>query len=212
MVHTFYLWRCADFTSKTAKALGKNNEAAGYNKLAERTKAAFHNKYYDKEKGTYGPYGGNVFALRMGVPADQRSKVVAALKAAIVANGGHLDTGIFGTQFLFEVLSENGLHEMAYEAMNKKTQPSYGWWIEQGATTTWEQWNGDGSRNHPMFGGGIVWFYRVLAGMNVDPAQPGYRHIIVKPQPAGDLSFVSYANETPLGKASVRWKRVHHSN
>jgi alpha-L-rhamnosidase len=104
-------------------------------------------------------------------------------------------------------LSENGLHEIAYEALNKKTEPSYGWWIEQGATTTWEQWNGDGSRNHPMFGGGIVWFYRVLAGMNVDPSQPGYRHIIVKPQPAGDLSFVSYANETPLGNASVRWEK-----
>ena len=52
MVHTFYLWRCADFTAKTAKALGKNNEAAEYSELAERTKAAFHNKYYDKEKGT----------------------------------------------------------------------------------------------------------------------------------------------------------------
>ncbi len=91
--------------------------------------------------------------------------------------------------------------------MNKKTEPSYGWWIEQGATTTWEQWNGDGSRNHPMFGGGIAWFYRVLAGMNVDPTQPGYRHIIFKPQPAGDLTFVSYANETPLGNASVKWEK-----
>jgi len=207
MVHTFYLWRCADFTAKTAKVLGKNNEADEYNKLAERTKAAFQQKYFDKAKATYGPFGGNIFALRMGVPADQRSKVVAALKADIDANGGNLDTGIFGTQFFFEVLSENGLHELAYAAMNKKTQPSYGWWIEQGATTSWEQWDGDGSRNHPMFGGGIVWFYRVLAGMNVDASQPGYRHIIFKPQPAGDLTFVSYANETPLGNASVRWEK-----
>ena len=207
MVHTFYLWRCADLTAKTAKALGKNNEADEYNKLAERTKVAFQQKFFDKEKGTYGPYGGNIFALRMGVPADQYPGVVSALKADIVTNGGNLDTGIFGTQFFFEVLSENGLHELAYDAMNKKTEPSYGWWIEQGATTTWEQWNGEGSRNHPMFGGGIVWFYRVLAGMNIDPAQPGYRHIIFKPQPAGDLTFVSYSNETPLGKASVRWER-----
>ena len=207
MVHTFYLWRCADFTAKTAKALGNNDEADEYNKLAERTRVAFQKKYFDSDKGTYGPYGGNIFALRMGVPADQYSKVVAALKSDIVSNGGNLDTGIFGTQFFFEVLSENGLHELAYDAMNKKTQPSYGWWIEQGATTTWEHWNGESSRNHPMFGGGIVWFYRVLAGMNVDPAQPGYRHIIFKPQPAGDLTFVSYSNETPLGTAAVRWDK-----
>jgi alpha-L-rhamnosidase len=50
-----------------------------------------------------------------------------------------------------------------------------------------------------MFGGGIVWFYRVLAGMNTDPSQPGYSNIIFKPQPAGDVTFASYANETPYG-------------
>ena len=207
MVHTFYLWRCADFTAKTAKALGRNSEAEEYKNLAEKTKAAFQNKFFDKEKGTYGPYGGNIFALRMGVPADQYSRVVAALKSDIIANGGHLDTGIFGTQFFFEILSENGLHELAFDAMNKKTQPSFGWWIEQGATTTWEHWDGKSSRNHPMFGGGIVWFYRVLAGMNTDPSQPGYRNIIFKPQPAGDVTFASYTNETPYGTAAVGWKK-----
>lgn len=207
MVHTFYLWRCADLTAQTAKVLGLNTEAAEYDGIAARAKAAFQNKFYDEDKGSYGLYGGNIFALRMGVPADQYPKVVAALRSDILANEGHLDTGIFGTQFFFEVLSENGLHELAFEAMNKKTEPSYGWWIAQGATTTWEQWKGTGSRNHPMFGGGIVWFYRVLAGMNVDPAQPGYRHIIFKPQPAGDVTFTSYTNETPNGKAGVRWTK-----
>jgi alpha-L-rhamnosidase len=207
MVHTFYLWRCADMTSKTAKVLRIYGEAEEYRKLAERTKTAFHNKFYDKVKGTYGPYGGNIFALKMGVPPDQYPKVLVALKSDIIANGGNLDTGIFGTQFFFEVLSENGLHELAYEAMNKKTQPGFGWWIEQGATTTWEQWNGDGSHNHPMFGGGLVWFYRVLAGMNIDPINPGYHNIIFKPQPAGDLTFVSYSNETSFGNAAVTWTK-----
>lgn len=207
MVHTFYLWRCADFTAKAATVLGKTAEADKYNKLAEKTKGAFMNKYYDKEKGSYGPYGGNIFALKMGVPKDQHEKVVAALKADIIAAGGHLDTGIFGTQFFFEVLSENGLHELAYEAMNKRTNPSYGWWIEQGATTTWEQWNGGGSRNHPMFGGGLVWFYRVLAGMSTDENKPGYENIIFKPQPAGDITFANYSNLTSNGTASINWKK-----
>ena len=121
--------------------------------------------------------------------------------------GDHLDTGIFGTQFFFEVLSENELHELAYKIMNQRTQPSYGWWIEQGATTTWEQWDGSNSRNHPMFGGGIVWLYRKLAGMNADPEMPGYRHIIFKPQPADDINFTSYSNLTPYGTASISWKK-----
>jgi alpha-L-rhamnosidase len=208
MVHTFYLWRCADLTAQTAKVLGKEKEAKYYAQLSGKTKGAFQSKYYNKESGSYGPYGGNIFALRMGVPSDQYSKVVAALRSDIVNNNGHLDTGIFGTQFFFEVLSENGLHDLAFEAMNKKTQPSYGWWIEQGATTTWEHWNGRGSRNHPMFGGGIVWFYRVLAGMNTDPAQPGYRNIIFNSRPAGDVTSASYSNKTPYGTAGIKWEKT----
>jgi alpha-L-rhamnosidase len=207
MVHTFYLWRCADFTSKTAKALGFTDEAKKYADLAVKTKKAFQNKFYDKEKGTYGRYGGNIFALKMGVPVDQKPRVIAALKSNIAANDGHLDTGIFGTQFFFEVLAENGMQDLAFEAMNKKTKPSFGWWIEQGATTTWEQWDGSGSRNHPMFGGAITWFYLELAGMNIDPLLPGYQNIIFKPQPAGDVTFASYSNETSNGMAAVSWKK-----
>ena len=207
LVHTFYLWRCADLTAKSAKVLGRTAEVEEYSRLAERTRQAFWKRFFDPEKGSYGPYGGDVFALKMGVPQDQKGRVLAALKENIFANRGHLDTGIFGTQFFFEVLSENGMHELAYQAMNQRTAPSYGWWIEQGATTTWEGWDGKGSHNHPMFGGGIVWFYRKLAGMNADPDRPGYRHIIFRPQPAGDITFATYSNLTPLGPAGIDWKK-----
>ncbi len=207
MVHTFYLWRCADFTSKSATVLGAADDAKEFAAIAEKTKQAFQRKFYNPESGSYGPDGGNIFALVMGVPADQKQKVIDALKKDIAANAGHLDTGIFGTQFFFEVLADNGLQHLAYAAMNKKTQPSYGWWIEQGATTSWERWDGGGSRNHPMFGGGIVWFYRKLAGMNTDPDNPGYKNIIFRPQPVDELNYVSYSNLTPYGYAGVKWEK-----
>jgi alpha-L-rhamnosidase len=206
MVHTFYLWRCADLTSRTARVLGNSSEASQYAELAEKTRTAFIKRFYDEAKGSYGQYGGNIFALRMGVPADRKDRVIAALKADIAANKGNLDTGIFGTQFFFEVLADNGMQDLAYEAMNKRTMPSYGWWIEQGATTSWEEWDRPGSGNHPMFGGGIVWFYRKLAGMSADPENPGYKHIIFRPQPAGGLDQCSYSNITPFGLASVDWQ------
>ncbi|TFG89511.1 MAG: hypothetical protein E4H16_03530, partial [Candidatus Atribacteria bacterium] len=126
MVHTFYLWRCADFTANAAKVLGNIAEYEEYRSLAEKTRQAFQKRFYDDTQGTYGAYGGNIFALKMGVPDDQKARVTGSLKADIIANGGHLDTGIFGTQFFFEVLSGNGLHELAYEAMNKKSAPGYG--------------------------------------------------------------------------------------
>jgi alpha-L-rhamnosidase len=206
LVHTFYFWRCADLVAQTAKALENITEANKYSELGEITKQAFQKKFYNQKTGTYGKGGGNILALKMGVPESQYSRVVAALKDDIKANDGHLDTGIFGTQFFFEVLSENGMHNLAFEAMNKRTKPGFGYGLVQGATTTWEDWHGKGSQNHPMFGGGLTWFYRKLAGMNTDPNLPGYRHIIFKPQPVDSLDFVSYSNSTPFGDAGISWK------
>jgi alpha-L-rhamnosidase len=207
LVHTFYFWRCAEITAKVAKALKNDEEAKTYESLAEKTRQAFWLRFYDEEKGTYGNAGGNIFALKMGIPDEQYQKVKEALKKNFKANNGHLDTGIFGTQFFFEVLSENGMHDLAYEAMNKKTEPGYGHWLELGATTTREKWDTGGSHNHPMFGGGLVWYYRKLAGMNTDPGQPGYKHIIFKPMPAGDISFTKYFNETSYGNAGIFWQK-----
>jgi len=206
LVHTFYLWRCADITAKTAQVLGNKSEAKKYSVLAESTKSAFHKKFYNAENRSYGTAGANIFALKMGVPENQYRYVLKAVKENIKKNNGHLDTGIFGTQFFFEVLSENGMHDLAYNAMNKKEEPGYGRWLKLGATTTWEKWNITGSHNHPMFGGGLVWYYRKLAGMIADENKPGYRHIIFKPQPVGEVTFAKYYNNTSYGEAGIFWK------
>ncbi|MBN2092493.1 family 78 glycoside hydrolase catalytic domain [candidate division KSB1 bacterium] len=206
LVHTFYFWRCVDLTAKSANALGKTDEAKKYAELAQATRAAFHKRFYNLETGTYGPGGSNIFALKMGVPDEHYKKVINAVKEELKVNNGHLNTGIFGTQFFFEVLSENGMHQQAYEAMNKVDEPGYGRWLKLGATTTWEHWGTGGSHNHPMFGGGLVWFYRKLAGMQADLNEPGYRHMIFHPQPVDDLSHVKYFNNTSYGKAGIFWQ------
>ena len=211
MVHTFYLWYCATITSRTAKILGLENEAGEYDNLAQHTKKAFQKRFYDEEKGSYGDAGGNILALRMGVPDNQYERVVTALKAGLKASKGHLDTGIIGTRFFFEVLAENGMQELAYEALNKRTEPGYGHWLELGSTTTRENWNEEGSHNHPMFGGGLVWFYRNLAGMQADPDQPGYRHIIFRPQPVDQLEYANYTNMTPYGEGGIAWRNGEES-
>lgn len=205
MVHTFYFWRCADITAQTARVLGNSSEAEKYAALAENTRRAFWKKFYDEKNGTYGKSGGNIFALRMGVPENQLQRVLTALRNDIRENKGHLDTGIFGTQFFFEILSEYGMHNLAYEAMNKREEPSYGRWLELGSTTTREHWDEGGSHNHPMFGGGLVWYYRKLAGMQADRDNPGYRHIIFRPQPIADLTWVKYSNQTVYGEAGIHW-------
>lgn len=207
LVHTFYLWKCTDYTARAARALGRDDDARKFEAQAEEVKAAFHRHFYDAEKCSYGENGSNTLALRMGVPAEVHDKVVETLRNEILANGGHLNTGICGTQTFFETLAENGLNDLAFEAMNKRDFPSFGHWIEQGATTTWEQWDGGNSHNHPMFGGAITWFYRKLAGMESDETAPGYRHIIFRPMPVGDVTWASYSTRTLYGEASVEWHR-----
>ena len=207
LVHTYFLWKCAKYVSYAAAALGRVDDAADYMLLSEDVKNAFNKVFYDPETCSYGyNNGSNVFALRIGVPEERKAAVVESLRKEIEENGGHLNTGIYGTQIFFDVLCENGLAEMAYEAMNKKDQPGYGWWLEQGAKTMWEYWDGKKSRNHPMFGGGLTWLYTKVAGMQADPAEPSYRHIIFRPTPLGDLTWASYETLTPQGKASVYWK------
>jgi alpha-L-rhamnosidase len=207
LVHTFYLWRCTDFMARIAAALGQEGDARTYRTQADKTAAAFHAKFFDADKGTYGPVGGNVFALVMGVQQDRVERVRQALKADIAANGGHLDTGIFGTGFLLETLCDNGMNDLAYSIMDKRTRPSFGWWIGQGWTTMGEYWEGEGSRNHPMFGGCLTWFYRRLAGVAADEDAPGYRRIVIRPRPAGGATHASYATRTPYGELSAAWEK-----
>ena len=208
LVHTFYYWRCADIAARTARVLGDSAGAQRYGALAERVRRAFHGRFYDPGTGSYGPFGGDVFALYMGVPPERYPRVCAALRDNIRRNGGHLDTGIYGTQFLLEVLCDNGMNDLAYGIMTKRTFPSFGHWIEQGATTMWEQWDGGNSHCHPMFGACLTWLYRRVAGMESDPERPGYRHIVFRPRPVGDLTWARYAQLTSRGEASVRWERT----
>ena len=72
----------------------------------------------------------------------------------------------------------------------------------------WEQWDGGNSHCHPMFGACLTWLYRRVAGMESDPERPGYRHIVFRPRPVGDLTWARYAQLTSRGEASVRWERT----
>src|SRR5204863_9466797 len=113
---------------------------------------------------------------------------------------GHLSTGFLGTPALTRMLSENGYLADAYKLLLNEDYPSWLYEVKQGATTVWERWDGlkpdstfeypgMNSFNHYAYGAVGDWMYRVVAGLNSDPAQPGYKHIIVRPQPGGGFTF-----------------------
>ncbi|MBQ7253490.1 MAG: family 78 glycoside hydrolase catalytic domain [Bacteroidales bacterium] len=205
LVHTWFLWACAKKTADAAELFGDTESYEYFSALRDRTCEAFHNVFYNPETGSYGKHGSNVFALAMGVPADRQDKVVAALVSNIAEVGNHLDTGFFGIRYLFEVLVKYGQADLAYEIINKRDWPSFGWWIEQGATVTWEQWDGRFSHNHPFMGGGILWFYRDLAG--VEPTSPGYRTFEIRPTMPDGLEWVKFHKDCPYGRIVSEWKK-----
>ena len=203
VVHTFYFWYCARVTAEAAKALGNESDREKYQAMADQIADAFHKKFYNRETKSYGDNGENVFALVIGVPKEDEADVIATLHDELaVRNNHHLNTGIFATRFLFEVLARYGMNDLAYEIMNQTDQPSYGYWVAQGSTVTWERWNGEGSHNHPMFGGGLTWLYDCLAGVNLDIEDPGYKHVTIRPYVVEGLESVSYSKKTPYGYLS----------
>ncbi|MBQ6578296.1 MAG: alpha-L-rhamnosidase N-terminal domain-containing protein [Bacteroidales bacterium] len=203
IVHQFYFWKCADICSKVAELMGNGVDAEKYAALRDALYDDFHKRFYDPSTSSYGPFGANVFALEMGVPEEWKEGVVESLRKEMVDEyDGHIFTGIFGTRYLFSILAENGLNDVAYQSLLKKDFPSFGYWIEQGATTTWENWNGSGSHNHPMFGGGLIWLYNSLAGVNFDESDPGYKHIVFEPIPLNSDYNASYKLNSLYGEIS----------
>ena len=207
MVHTYIAWMCADYTSRIAKALGNTEDERSYKALANKIASAFHAKFYDAEEGTYGPDECDVLALRIGVPESERARVIDDLKKRIGERGNHIVTGFIASRVFFEVLSECGLSDLAWEILHKDDYPSFGQMIKEGSTTMWEQFDAKNSHDHPMFGGSLVWFYRYLAGIKVDPESPAYKHSIISPFLAEGLGSVDYTLDTVYGPLRVAWKR-----
>lgn len=204
-VHTFYLWLCARNTALAAQVLGDETGRLECEAIAQRTWEAFHSKFYDAEHATYGDFGPNILALYMGVPEGRKDALRETLRREIMeTHDGHINTGFVTSKFFFETLTDNGLHDVAATAILKTDYPSFGHWIAQGATVTWEQWDGQNSHNHPMFGGGLTWLARRLAGVNVTKEGAGYRHFEVRPVPAIEVDTVCYAQHTPQGLLSSR--------
>jgi alpha-L-rhamnosidase len=142
------------------------------------------------------------------VPEELRATILKKLENGIRVNRkGHLDTGMLGTYFLLNYLSEIGRDDLIFTIVNQTTYPGWGYMLEKGATTWWEQWNGYYSHIHSCFTSLDGWFYQGLAGIRPDPAAPGFKKIIIKPAIVGDLTWVKAHHDSPYGRIVSHWKR-----
>ncbi len=133
----------------------------------------------------------NLLPLAMDiVPSDQRDSVMANFVRRVKGQSGepHIDCGVIGISWIMRYLSRVGLGNVAYQIASTKTYPGWGYMVENGATTIWELWNGNtanpsmNSGNHVMMLGDLIpWTYECVAGIAPDPAKPGFKHIVMRP-------------------------------
>jgi hypothetical protein len=81
--------------------------------------------------------------------------------------------------------------------------------LKMGATSLTESWEAKrtASHNHFMLGHITEWFYKDLAGIGCDPAGPGFKKIVIKPTPVGDLEWVQASYNSPHGRIISHWQR-----
>ena len=194
-----------------ASVLGKKDEAERCEALLTTARPAVHAAFFDKAAGNYGidEQAYYVMPLLAGVtPEAERPALIQKLEKNILEkNKGHLDTGMLGTYFMMEHLRAIGRNDLVFTMFNQTAYPGWGYMVEQGATTLWEQWNGYWSHIHSCFTSPDNWFYQAHAGIQTDPAAPGFKNTIIKPALAGDVTWVNSHHISPYGRIVSNWKR-----
>jgi len=234
---TAHFAHSARLVAQMAEALGREAEANHYQSLFAGIRAEFQKRFVAADgrmrKDNQSSYA---MALRFDlVPEKLRPAVAGHLVEAIRRYGGHLSTGTPTTHLAMLQLSCTGHNDVAYRLLNQREPPSWGYMIDQGATTIWERWDSYiadrrhsdytpslaaemeaptlaqfqtasmNSLNHPAFGSVGQWLYSVVLGLEPSETEPGYRSFFVRPQPGGGLTYARGAVHTVRGRIAVDW-------
>jgi alpha-L-rhamnosidase len=222
LTSTWYYYHDTFYLSKIAKILSKDEDFEFYNSKAEEIRNAFNKEFL--KGGVYIAHKlapsdrtlsqtSNVLPLYLNMePANKHQSIIISLIEAIKNEYDfHFDTGIIGTRYIFDVLTDNGYPEIIYKMVNQKSFPGYGYMIREGATTLWERWEkleggGMNSHNHIMLGSVDSWFYRTLAGIKA--VEPGWKKIVIKPYIPPDMDYATATINSIHGLISSSWEKI----
>ena len=213
----FYAYS-AELMAKTARILGKTEEANDYDALLTRIRAAFQEEFMTASgrliSETQTAY---ILALQFDMmPEVLRPQAVKRLEDNIKSYDYHLTTGFLGTPFLNHVLTRFGKNDVAYKLLLQDTYPSWLFPVKMGATTIWERWDsqkpdstfqdpGMTSFNHYAYGAIGDWMYQAIAGIDTREEGAGYRESVIRPRPGGNLTAAKGTLITNYGLLSSGW-------
>ncbi len=217
-VATAYLCYSAQLMAKAAAVLGRGDDAARYQAISHRTKAAMQKAYFTAAGAlTIPTQTAHVLALAFHIAKESwRPQLGEALLALLQQSDMHLRTGFVGTPFLCHALSEAGYPEAAYTLLFQKDFPSWLYEVDMGATTIWERWNsvlpdgkisgtGMNSLNHYTYGSIVQWMYEHICGLTL--TAPGFRRFRIRPEFSSRFDRVAMTFLSPMGVIETGWTR-----
>jgi alpha-L-rhamnosidase len=184
-----------------AKELNENDEQ--YLALIETHGQAVRNTYLRDGSFCDGVQGADAFALDCGLGDESTLQMLVRKYRTL----GEFDTGIFGTPILLRTLFENGYEDLAVDLLTNRKDGSFDAMRRGGATTLWENWNGEASHNHPMFGASTVYLFRYILGIRQADDTSGMRSLMIDPVFPKKLDHAEGSVTTPQGKIAVQWER-----
>ena len=226
IVYWNYLSACywaIDAAMMADMAAATGREALPYRQMAANARAYLRERFLNDD-GTFKCEILNtmqtpaLFALKNKlVDGQARTNLIARLRENFHQHNDCLQTGFLGTSILMPTLTENDMTDIAYTLLFQRKNPSWLYSVDQGATTIWERWNsymrdkgmgpqGMNSFNHYAYGCVGQWLWQTAAGIAADPAQPGFRHIIMRPVPDHRLGHLEAEYHSAAGIIKSAWR------
>ena len=210
---TSFFYHMTTLMHDFAKMMNIEEDVSYFNTNVNLIHTAFNKTFFDKEHIIYSnnTATASILALAFGLVEDQFKEQVFRniLEKIEVQHKGHIPVGLVGAQFLLRTLTEYGAGDIAYRFATQTDYPSWGYMVEDGATTIWELWNGNtadpamNSRNHVMLLGDFnIWLYEDLGA--IKPFSPGFKTIEMKPTLI-NLDYVKASHNSPYGKIESSW-------
>jgi alpha-L-rhamnosidase len=220
---TIMFYNSVNNVSLMASAIGNDKKAEYYAELAAKIKTAFAKEFVDAEGKIEGD-AQSCYALALYYnifPKEQEKNFEKRMIDKFIPYDGRMNTGFHSTLPLMKELVKRGYTEKAFQLLETTEFPSWGYSIEQGATSIWERWDGYvkgrglqgagmNSFNHYSFGAVGEWMYENILGIQADKTSPGFKHFILKPLPEGSLTWAKGSYHSISGKIEAGWKKENN--
>ncbi len=205
---TGFFYNAANLVAKMAKMFGEKEDEIYYSELAAKIKAVFREKFYDAEEvnvmGNCQTATATMLYFNL-CEEDEREPLLRRLIKQIEEQDWHLDFGVLGNKFVMHTLGSMGEGNVAHRMLAQRTFPGCQRWIDLGATTLWECWNGGGSHNHHMFSDVSSFMYKYVGGISPDENEPGFVHTILRPSVDCGMESALAKHESMYGNVQCHW-------